>query len=130
MPVFQSILLGILEEFRRVAVLVEVLREPAFAAGEVDERHRLVRLRIDEPVLFHGRVSLQRQPFLDLGQETLIVLFGGGQSFFDDARPLSFGKMSHIDSTVRGVAGDIFQNCRTSALIRGESILLLLTKMG
>src|SRR5947209_10756404 len=58
MPILQPILLRVQQRLRRVAVLVELLGEPAFAAGEVDERHLLVRLRIDVPVAFDVRVAL------------------------------------------------------------------------
>src|SRR5262245_46858249 len=49
-PVLQPVLLGREQRLRRVAVLVEVLGEPALAAGEVDESHFLVRLRIGVPI--------------------------------------------------------------------------------
>src|SRR5262245_5413275 len=64
-PVLQPVLLGVQQRLGRVAVLVEVLGEPPLAAGEVDERHLLVRLRVDEPVALDVRVALERQPLLD-----------------------------------------------------------------
>src|SRR5258706_15744819 len=66
MPVFQAILLGIEEQLRRVAVLVEMLGEAALAASEVDEVHFLVRFGVLPPVVLDGGVALQRQFFLDL----------------------------------------------------------------
>ena len=44
---------------RRVAVLVEVLGEAAFAAGEVDEADFLIRLWVLVPIILHSRVALE-----------------------------------------------------------------------
>src|SRR5581483_9485585 len=72
-PVLQSVLHSCQQRRRRIAVLIEVLGEAALAAGEVDERHLLLRLGVDVPVVLYGWVALQRQPLLHLVALTWVV---------------------------------------------------------
>src|SRR6516165_4214504 len=64
-PVLEAIFHGAQKGLRRIAVFVEVLGKPAFAAGEIDEVYRLLGLGIDVPIFFETGIALQGQVFLD-----------------------------------------------------------------
>ena len=59
MPVVEAFLFGADQRFAWVAVLVKVLREAAFGAGETDEVIDFVRLRFDEEILFLRRIAVE-----------------------------------------------------------------------
>src|SRR4051812_46132482 len=65
MPVFEPLLLCRQERGRRISVLVEVLRKPAFGAGESDEVDGLARLRVGVPVLLDVGIADQAQPLFE-----------------------------------------------------------------
>src|SRR5262245_57497234 len=105
MPVLEAILLGVQERLRRIAVLVEMLGEAAFAAGEVDEVYFFIRLGVLVPIILHGRIALQRQALFDFFAFARIVNHDRERPAIDGQASLFAGHV--VGDAVLGLAGGV-----------------------